>query len=189
MKNVILVLQERGFIDQMTSEALVKHVEKPISVYIGFDPTADSLHLGNLVGIMALGWFQKYGHTPVAILGGATGLIGDPSGKSVERSLLDAKTLSYNVERLASFFHKILPHSKVLNNDHWLGKMSLVDFLRDVGKHFRIGPMLAKESVRSRVQSEEGMSFTVEPGIYRVGLGGVRYEDVVVVTKEGHETL
>lgn len=160
MKNVITALLERGFIDQMTSDELAKHVEKPISVYIGFDPTADSLHLGNLVGIMALAWFEKFGHTPVAILGGATGRIGDPSGKSTERPLLDEKTLSYNVDRLRTFFHKILPHSKVLNNQDWLGKMSLIEFLRDVGKHFRIGPMLSKESVRARVQSEEGMSFT-----------------------------
>lgn len=160
VKNVIATLLERGFIDQTTSEELASHVSKPISVYVGFDPTADSLHLGNLVGIVALAWFQKFGHTPVAILGGATGLIGDPSGKSAERPLLDAKTLAYNVGRLETFFQKILPHSKVLNNEKWLGKLSLIDFLRDVGKHFRMGPMLAKESVRTRVQSDEGMSFT-----------------------------
>lgn len=160
MKNVITVLQERGFIDQMTSDELVKHVNGPIRAYIGFDPTADSLHLGNLVGIIALAWFEKYGHTPVAILGGATGRIGDPSGKSSERPLLDEKTLAHNMGRLESFFHKILPRSIVLNNQDWLGSMSLIDFLRDVGKHFRMGPMLAKESVRARIQSEEGMSFT-----------------------------
>lgn len=135
-------------------------MNEPIRAYIGFDPTADSLHLGNLVGIVALSWFEKYGHTPVAILGGATGRIGDPSGKSTERPLLDEKTLSYNVGRLEAFFLKILPHSKVMNNQHWLGALSLIDFLRDVGKHFRMGPMLSKESVRARIQSEEGMSFT-----------------------------
>lgn len=160
VKNVVSILLERGFIDQMTSEDLVNHASKPLHVYIGFDPTADSLHLGNLVGIIALAWFQKYGHTPVAILGGATGLIGDPSGKSLERPLLDEKTLAFNVSRLEAFFHKILPQSKILNNQQWLGKMSLIEFLRDVGKHFRIGPMLSKESVRTRVQSEDGMSFT-----------------------------
>ncbi len=160
MENVIEALQKRGFIDQVTSKELVNHVKKPIKVYIGFDPTADSLHLGNLVGIIALSWFEKFGHTPVAILGGATGLVGDPSGKSAERVLLDEKTLLNNMKRLETFFHKILPRSEVLNNDDWLGKMTLVEFLRDVGKYFRIGPMLAKESVRARVQSEEGMSFT-----------------------------
>lgn len=160
MKNVITALQERGFIDQMTSDELQKHVMQPIRVYVGFDPTADSLHLGNLVGIMGLAWFQRYGHTAIPLLGGATGLIGDPSGKSLERPLLDEKTLEYNVGKLEAFFQKILPQCKVVNNHQWIGQFSLVDFLRDVGKHFRIGPMLAKESVRARVQSEEGMSFT-----------------------------
>jgi tyrosyl-tRNA synthetase len=152
MKNVMTALQERGFIDQMTSDELQKHVMQPIRVYVGFDPTADSLHLGNLVGIMGLAWFQKFGHTAMPLLGGATGLIGDPSGKSVERNLL--------VGKLELFFQKILPNCKVVNNRDWIGQFSLIDFLRDVGKHFRIGPMLAKESVRARVQSEEGMSFT-----------------------------
>jgi tyrosyl-tRNA synthetase len=165
MKNVIDVLVERGFIDQMTHEALRERVKEPIKVYVGFDPTADSLHLGNLVPIMGLGWFQKFGHTPFAILGGATGLIGDPSGKSIERNLLDEKTLKHNVECLEKFFKKILhfqsgPRPVILNNNEWLGKFSLIDFLRDVGKHFRIGPMMAKEMVRTRLQSEEGMSFT-----------------------------
>ncbi len=165
MKNVIDALAERGFIDQMTHEELRVRVNQPIKVYVGFDPTADSLHLGNLVPIMGLAWFQKFGHTPFAILGGATGLIGDPSGKSVERNLLDEKTLQHNVRCLEAFFKKILhfatgPHPVILNNNDWLGKFSLVDFLRDVGKHFRLGPMMAKEMVRSRMQSEEGMSFT-----------------------------
>ncbi len=160
MKNVIETLAARGFIDQMTSYELKQHVLQPIRVYVGFDPTADSLHLGNLVGIMGLAWFQKFGHTAVPLLGGATGLIGDPSGKSLERPLLDEKTLVYNVDKLETFFQTILPQCKVVNNQQWIGQFSLIDFLRDVGKHFRIGPMLAKESVRARVQSEEGMSFT-----------------------------
>lgn len=165
MKNVIDALAERGFLDQMTHEELRERVNRPIKVYVGFDPTADSLHLGNLVPIMGLAWFQKFGHTPVAILGGATGLIGDPSGKSSERNLLDEKTLQHNVRCLEAFFKKILdfsegPRPLILNNNDWLGKFSLVDFLRDVGKHFRIGPMMAKEMVRTRLQSEEGMSFT-----------------------------
>ncbi|MBU6446927.1 MAG: tyrosine--tRNA ligase [Verrucomicrobia bacterium] len=149
----------------MTHEELRDRASHPIKVYVGFDPTADSLHLGNLVSIMGLAWFQKFGHTPVAILGGATGLIGDPSGKSVERNLLDEKTLQHNVRCLEKFFKKVLhfpkgPKPLILNNFDWLGKMSLVDFLRDVGKHFRIGPMMAKEMVRSRLEAEEGMSFT-----------------------------
>jgi tyrosyl-tRNA synthetase len=165
MKNVIDALAERGFIDQMTHAELRERVNRPICAYIGFDPTADSLHLGNLVGIMGLAWMQKFGHTPYAILGGATGLIGDPSGKSQERNLLDAKTLAHNVGCLEQFFHKVLrfpkgPKPVILNNNDWLGQFTFIDFLRDVGKHFRIGPMIAKEMVRTRLQSEEGMSFT-----------------------------
>ncbi len=165
MKNVVDILVERGLVEQMTHAELRERANHPIKAYVGFDPTADSPHLGHLVGIMGLAWFQKCGHTPYAILGGATGLIGDPSGKSVERNLLDAKTLSHNVQCLEKFFRKILdfpagPRPVILNNNNWLGKFTLVDFLRDVGKHFRVGPMLAKEMVRTRLQSEEGMSFT-----------------------------
>lgn len=165
MQNVIDALTERGFIDQMTSSDLREHASKPLKIYLGFDPTADSLHLGSLVGIVALAWFQKFGHTPYALIGGSTGRIGDPSGKSAERPLLSDKELAHNVASLTRFLQEILsfPHGPkpvVLNNDDWLGKFSLIDFLRDVGKHFRVGPMLAKESVRARLESEEGMSFT-----------------------------
>lgn len=165
MENVIDALIERGFVDQMTHPELRDRAKHPLKAYVGFDPTADSLHLGNLIGIMALSWFQKFGHTPVAILGGATGRIGDPSGKSAERPLLDDKTLGANAVRIERFLHKILDFPQgsrplILNNNTWLGSFSLIDFLRDVGKHFRIGPMLAKEMVRTRLQSEEGMSFT-----------------------------
>lgn len=165
MENVIDALVKRGFIDQMTHTEVRDWVNKPIKVYVGFDPTADSLHLGNLVGIMALAWFQKFGHTPVVILGGATGRIGDPSGKTVERPLLDLEVLEANVVRLRHFFNKILhfssgPKPVILNNNDWLGSFNMVDFLRDVGKHFRMGPMLAKEMVRNRLQTEEGLSFT-----------------------------
>lgn len=165
MENVIDVLSARGFIDQMTNPELREKVNKPIKLYAGFDPSADSLHLGNLVGIMGLAWFQKYGHTPVAILGGATGLIGDPSGKSIERPFLDEQVIASNVKSIESFFHKILnfpsgPKPVILNNIDWLGKLSMVEFLRDVGKHFRIGTMLGKDMIRTRLQSEDGMSYT-----------------------------
>jgi tyrosyl-tRNA synthetase len=166
MSNVIECLRERGLVDAMTSEELLKRAEKPIKVYCGFDPTADSLHIGNLVGMIVLKWFQKFGHTPVVILGGATGRIGDPSGKSVERPLLDAETIVYNTTRIRRHFEAILDffhptaRPQVFNNDEWFAKCYLIDFLRDVGKHFRLGTMLAKDSVRSRLQSEEGISFT-----------------------------
>jgi len=165
-QNIVEVLQERGFIDAITSPDLVKIAQQPIKCYIGFDPTAESLHLGNLVGIVALTWFQRFGHTPYILVGGATGKIGDPSGKSSERPLLTSETLQHNVasikkqlERFLDFSH---PTAKpvMVNNDTWFSNISFTDFLRDVGKHFRIGTMLGKESVRARIQSEEGMSYT-----------------------------
>ncbi len=163
-KNVIDCLLERGFIDQMTSEDLREHVSVPRKVYVGFDPTADSLHLGNLIPVMGLAWFQKFGHTPVAIVGGGTGRIGDPSGKSLERPLLSDEMLEHNVCCIDRFFQSIFPSADprpiVLNNNEWLGRFTLIGFLRDVAKLFRVGPMLAKESVRARLQSEEGLSFT-----------------------------
>lgn len=160
MKNILELLEERGFIDQMTSEELIQLTARPIRLYLGFDPTADSLHLGNLVGIVALKWFQMYGHTCFALLGGATGRIGDPSGKSVERPLLDEAALEKNVASLKQFFDRTLPGIEVINNQDWLGSFGLIEFLRDVGKYFRVGTMLSKESVRLRMESEEGLSFT-----------------------------
>jgi tyrosyl-tRNA synthetase len=165
MKNVIDTLMERGFIDQMTSPELRERANRPMKVYLGFDPTADSLHLGNLIGIIALAWFQKFGHTPYPLIGGATGRIGDPSGKSSERPLLEEAILTRNVACLTQFLQNILhcsqgPKPVVVNNEDWLGEFTLIAFLRDVGKHFRVGPMLQKESVRARLQSEDGMSFT-----------------------------
>lgn len=166
MDTVLDALENRGFIDAITSDELKERVKKPLKLYIGFDPTADSLHLGNLVGIVALAWFQRYGHTPVILLGGGTGKIGDPSGKSTERPLLDEETLQKNVAGIRSQLERCLdfdhPKAKpiLLNNDDWLSNYSLLEFLRDVGKHFRLGPMLGKDSVRTRVNSEEGMSFT-----------------------------
>ncbi len=164
--NVITCLKERGLIEAQTSENLLQQAEQPLKIYIGFDPTADSLHVGNLVGIVVLKWFQMFGHTPVIILGGATGRIGDPSGKSVERPLLDAEAIAYNISRIRRHFETILdffhPTARplLLNNDQWFSPYSLIDFLRDAGKHFRVSSMLAKESVRARLESEEGISFT-----------------------------
>jgi len=166
MKTVIDALETRGFIDAVTSDELKEQSKEPLKLYLGIDPTADSLHLGNLVGVVALCWFQKYGHTPVVLVGGGTGKIGDPSGKSVERPLLDEKTILQNVlkiqqqlEKWLDFSHPTAPPLMV-NNDDWLSSFSLIAFMRDIGKHFRMGPMLSKESVKTRIQSEEGMSFT-----------------------------
>lgn len=161
MSNVIEVLQERGFIDQLSDKHLKSAADQPINCYVGFDPTADSLHVGHLVGIMALFWLKKYGHKIFALIGGATGRIGDPSGKSIERPFLDDEIISENVRSLKKFFQNIFQdQAVVLNNNDWFKDLQFTDFLRDIGKHFRIGPMLAKESVKFRLRSEEGMSFT-----------------------------
>jgi tyrosyl-tRNA synthetase len=166
MSNVIDALVERGFIEAMTSEDLKALAETPLKVYCGFDPTSDSLHLGNMVAIMGLAWFQRYGHTPVALIGGATGMIGDPSGKSSERQLLDDSTIRSNLAGITQNLSAILDfnHSTskpvVVNNYDWFKHFSYLDFLRDVGKYFRLGPMLAKESVKTRLNTEEGMSYT-----------------------------
>jgi len=163
---VIDCLQERGLVDALTSEQLKEVTQKPIKIYIGFDPTADSLHLGNLVGIIVLRWFQKFGHTPVVVLGGATGRIGDPSGKSIERPLLDPATIEANIQRIRTHFEQVLdfkdPKTKpmIVNNDDWFAKYAFVDFLRDIGKQFRVNVMLTKESVKARLESDEGISFT-----------------------------
>lgn len=166
MSTIIECLRERGLVDALTSSELEERVKKPITLYLGFDPTADSLHLGHWLGIVIMVWFQRYGHSPVVILGGATGRVGDPSGKSSERPFLSDTEIASNVEALRKQFQRAFsfdqgPSSaRLIDNHDWLGKFTFLEFLRDVGKHFRVGAMLAKESVRARIESEEGISFT-----------------------------
>ena len=144
-----------------TEEALLK---KASAGYIGFDPTADSLHVGHLVQIMTLVHFQRAGHKPFALVGGATGMVGDPSGKSQERNLLDANTLSHNVACVKNQLEKFLDFScgenaaEMVNNFDWFKDFSFLDFIRDVGKHITVNYMLSKDSVKKRL--ETGMSFT-----------------------------
>lgn len=163
-KNVIEELRWRGMIHDMmpgTEEALNKAVS---GGYIGFDPTADSLHVGHLVQIMTLVHFQRAGHKPYALVGGATGMVGDPSGKSAERNLLDTETLNHNVKCVGEQLSKFLdfndsPNGAVMvNNYDWFKDFTFLDFIRDVGKHITVNYMLAKDSVKSRL--ETGMSFT-----------------------------
>ncbi|MBU3658940.1 MAG: tyrosine--tRNA ligase [Flavobacteriales bacterium] len=161
--NFIEELKWRGMIHDImpgTEEALMK---KSSSGYIGFDPTADSLHVGHLVQIMTLVHFQRAGHKPFALVGGATGMVGDPSGKSQERNLLDAETLNHNVACVKSQLEKFLDFSgenaaEMVNNYDWFQNMSFLDFIRDVGKHITVNYMLSKDSVKKRL--ETGMSFT-----------------------------
>jgi len=161
--NFIEELTWRGMIHDImpgTEEALLKQRS---SGYIGFDPTADSLHVGHLVQIMTLVHFQRAGHKPFALVGGATGMVGDPSGKSQERNLLDAETLNHNVACVKSQLEKFLDFSgenaaEMVNNYDWFQNMSFLDFIRDVGKHITVNYMLSKDSVKKRL--ETGMSFT-----------------------------
>lgn len=157
----------RGLVHQVTHDELAAQLEKePLTLYCGFDPSADSLHIGNLVPILGLAHFQRAGHKPIALVGGATGLIGDPSGKTDERPLLTKVQVEANLPGVRAQLERFLefdgPNAAVMvNNADWLCAMPLLDFLRDVGKHFSINVMLAKESVRARVEDREhGMSFT-----------------------------
>ena len=167
--NFIAVLKWRGMIHDVMPGAEEHLLEHMRTAYVGFDPTADSLHIGNLVPIMLLAHYQRCGHKPVALVGGATGMIGDPSGKSAERNLLDEATLRHNQEaikkQLAHFldFESDQPNAALMvNNYDWMKDFSFLDFIRDVGKHITVNYMMAKDSVKNRISSEssEGMSFT-----------------------------
>ena len=160
-------LEARGLIHDSTDRgALVERLSKePIGVYVGFDPTADSLHAGNLLGQVMLRRFQLAGHRPVVLAGGATGMVGDPGGRSEERNLLDRATLNHNVACVKKQLEKILDFdgtaaARMVDNATWTEPMGTLEFLRDVGKHFTVNQMVAKESVRARMESENGISFT-----------------------------
>ncbi|MBN1557934.1 MAG: tyrosine--tRNA ligase [Lentisphaerae bacterium] len=165
MQDPVAILRARGLLEDVTSPAIHDLLREQAVVYAGFDPTADSLQAGNVVTIMALAHFQRCGHRVVALVGGATGMIGDPSGKSEERRLLSAEDVAHNAEgirenlsRYLDFEHDTAP-AAIVNNADWLKDYPFIGFLRDVGKHFRMGTMLGKESVRARLNSETGMSF------------------------------
>ncbi len=165
--NFVEELRWRGMLHDImpgTEEELNKGI---VSGYIGFDPTADSLHVGHLTQIMTLIHFQRAGHKPFALVGGATGMVGDPSGKSAERNLLSEDVLNQNVEALKSQLAKFLdfdsdaPNSaEMVNNYDWFKSFSFLDFIRDVGKHITVNYMMAKDSVKKRLEGETGMSFT-----------------------------
>ena len=168
MTSVIQGLQSRGLIAQTTDiealDALLN--EQKIALYCGFDPTADSLHIGHLLPVLALRRFQQAGHTPIALVGGATGMIGDPSFKAVERSLNSAETVTGWVESIRNQLKPFLSFEGenaaiMANNADWFGSMNCLDFLRDIGKHFSVNAMLNKESVKQRIERDDvGISFT-----------------------------
>lgn len=164
--NLIEELKWRGMIQDIipgTEEQLLKEVT---TAYVGFDPTADSLHIGNLVPIMLLVHLQRAGHKPIALVGGATGMVGDPSGKSEERNLLNEETLLYNTEKIHRQLEQFLDFKSVdnaaemANNYDWFKDFTFLDFIRDVGKHITVNYMMSKDSVRKRLEGEQGMSFT-----------------------------
>jgi tyrosyl-tRNA synthetase len=166
--DIIDDLKARGLVhDSTDAEALRTRLsEGSVSVYAGFDPTADSLHVGNLVPLLLLRRFQEFGHRPVALAGGATGMIGDPGGRSTERNLLDRETLDGNLAAISGQLRRLLDFSDgpnqacLVDNRDWTEPMGVLDFLRDVGKHVTVNTMLAKDSIRTRVASDAGISFT-----------------------------
>lgn len=164
MTNFIQELKWRGMIHDMMPGTEEQFAKEMTSAYIGFDPTGDSLHIGSLVQIMILVHLQKAGHKPYALVGGATGMVGDPSGKSKERNLLDADTLNHNLKCIQKQLEKFLDFesgenaAEVVNNYDWFKDFNFLDFIRDVGKHISVNYMMAKDSVKSRLST--GMSFT-----------------------------
>jgi tyrosyl-tRNA synthetase len=163
LKNVYDTFIKRGFIEQITEEKLIKDLlrENQVTCYIGFDPTATSLHIGSLVPIMALIHMQKYGHRPIVLIGGGTGLIGDPSGKTELRQVLSYEQIQYNVQCLKKQLSNYMEFGDrgaiLLNNAEWLGDLKYIEFLRDVGRYFSVNKMLAAESYRLRL--EKGLNF------------------------------
>ncbi|MHB8524198.1 MAG: tyrosine--tRNA ligase [Limisphaerales bacterium] len=165
--NIFEELEWRGLIADCTDKAELVKRTGPITLYCGFDPTADSLHVGSLVPLLALRRFQLLGHHPIAVAGGATGLIGDPSGKTDERQLLTRDVLANNIAKVKEQLSRLLDFTaeknpaRLVDNAEWIASVSFLDFLRDVGKHFSVNMMVAKESVRARMEDREaGISFT-----------------------------
>ncbi|MCC6905722.1 MAG: tyrosine--tRNA ligase [Anaerolineae bacterium] len=164
--NFVEEMRWRGLLNNISEGAEDILAREKITAYIGFDPTADSLHVGSLLPIMVLAHLQRHGHTPIALVGGGTGMIGDPSGKSKERNLLDEETLTKNQAGIRAQLSRFLDFSGVpnlahlANNIDWLGPITMMEFLRDIGKHFTVNYMLAKDSVKTRLNSEEGISYT-----------------------------
>ena len=167
--NAFETLRERGYFEWCTNEERLSQVmnEEMITAYVGFDPTADSLHVGHLIPLMALGWLQRAGHRPIALAGGGTGLIGDPSGKSKERNLITLEAVQHNIEGVKKQLVKFLNFdcgensALLLNNYDWLSKFSFLDVLHDVGKYFSVNNLIAREYIRSRLEDpSKGISYT-----------------------------
>src|SRR6266850_2490043 len=156
----------RGMVQDSTPELPALLATEKFTAYIGFDPSADSLHVGSLLPVMALARLQRFGHSPIAIAGGGTGMIGDPSGKTQERQLLTREQVDENVAGIRRQLEKFLDFgvarnaARIVNNADWLATIDLLSFLRDAGKHFTVNYLLQKESVHRRLESEDGISYT-----------------------------
>lgn len=163
MQNIYDTLNERGFIKQVTSENIRNVLEKPITCYIGFDPTASSLHIGSLLPIMALAHFQRAEHRPIAIVGGATAMIGDPSGKDKTRTMLSGGQIEENLKGIKNQLSRVIDFREdkalILNNADWLGNIKYIDFLRDIGICFSVNKMMTAECFKIRFDKEEGLTF------------------------------
>jgi tyrosyl-tRNA synthetase len=165
MSDPIQVLRDRGFVQAVTDEDGLRRLfaSERVTFYVGFDPTGPSLHIGNLMGMMAMAWLQRLGHRPIALAGGGTGRIGDPSFRDEERELLNEERLRLNLAGIRSQLARVLDLSDglLLDNHEWLGSFGFIEFLREVGKHFSVNAMIARESVRRRLEEREhGISYT-----------------------------
>ncbi len=167
--NLYDVLSRRGLVSQVTDEKIRERLSEPVTLYIGFDPTADSLHVGTLVPIMVLAHAQRCGHKPIAVVGGATALVGDPSGKTESRKMLSREDIDYNARCIAGQIANIVEFNRpgeespagavMVNNADWLTKLSWIELLRDYGAHFSVNRMLTMDSVKSRLDAESGLTF------------------------------
>src|SRR5512143_3801775 len=163
MSDLLSTYRDRGFLQDVTPGLAARLARGPVTAYVGFDPTADSLHVGNLVPVMGLAWLQRCGGTPIVLVGGGTGMVGDPSGKRGERPVLAVEQIDHNDSRSRAQLEQFVRFdganaARVVNNADWLRPLGLMEFLRDAGKHFTLNYMLAKDSVKSRM--ETGISFT-----------------------------
>ncbi|MBR6569872.1 MAG: tyrosine--tRNA ligase, partial [Clostridia bacterium] len=162
--HILDILKERGFIAQVTfEEELYKQLEEPTTFYVGFDPTADSLHIGHYIPIMAMAHMQKAGHKPIALMGGGTAMIGDPSGKTDMRKMMTTETIDNNVECIKKQMSRFLDFSEgkaiIVNNGDWLRNLNFIEFMRDIGSMFSVNNMLRADCYRARMESENGLSF------------------------------
>ena len=166
MSDVFSELEWRGLVYESTEGLRDVLAREKVTLYIGFDPTAASLHVGSLLPMMALARMQRFGHSPIAIVGGGTGMIGDPSGKTAERQLLTVDQIDANLAGIRAQLSAVLDFdapgnpARIVNNADWLRSLNYLEFLRDIGKHFTVNYMLAKESVKRRIDQEDGISYT-----------------------------